>query len=81
MKIDNNSTSVLNTLDISYMIYIRNDQNYASTFNFSISDNNSNFSNVSSGNYTSPMNAGNNDWLENQVSINLTGLQLSLIHI
>lgn len=77
LKIDNNSMSVINTLDIDYKIFVRNDQNYASTFNFSISYNNTNFSNVNSGNYTTPMNSGSTDWINNNVAIQLAGLQIS----
>ena len=76
LKIDNNSTSVINEMHVDYTVYVRNDQNRASTFNFSISYNNSSYSNVSTGAHTTPQASGGTAWVANNKNIQLSGLQI-----
>jgi len=76
LKIDNNSTSVINNMDIDYTVYVRNDQNRASTFNFSISYTNTSYSDVTSANHTTPQSSGSTAWVVNSKSIQLSGLQI-----
>ncbi len=77
LKISNNSTSVINDMDIDYNIYVRNDQDRASSFNFSYSYNNSSYTNASAGDYTSPQAGGSTAWVANNKVINLSSLGLN----
>ena len=77
LKIVNNSTSIVNDMNIDYIIYTRNDQNRASSFNFSYSFNNSSYTGVSSANYTSTLTAGASNWSANNKSIQLSSLNLN----
>ncbi len=76
LKIVNNSSSVINDMTINYTIYTRNDQGRASSFNFSYSTNNSNYTNVSSANYTSVQAAGIGVWDGFNKSVQLSNLSL-----
>ena len=76
LRMVNNSSTVITEMDIAYTIYVRNDQNRASSFNFSISYNNTNYSDITSANYTSPQSSGSTAWEANPRSIQLTGLQI-----
>ena len=77
LRISNNSTSVINDMDIDYNIYIRNDQSRASSFNFSYSYNNSSYTNASAGDYTSPEASGSTTWVANNKVISLSSLGLN----
>ncbi|MFK8006354.1 MAG: endonuclease [Saprospiraceae bacterium] len=77
LKISNNSTSVINDMDIDYNIFVRNDQGRASSFNFSYSYDNSSFTNASAGDYTSPAGSGSTAWVANNRVINLSSLGLN----
>ena len=53
LKIQNNTGNVINRFDISYNLYVRNDQARSSSFNFSYSTDNINYTNISGLDYTS----------------------------
>ncbi len=52
LKIKNNGTSNITSLDVSYKIYVRNDQGRGSSFNFSHSSDNSSYTAVAALDYT-----------------------------
>ena len=54
LRIQNNTGSPMNSLDVSYNIYVLNDQGRANSFNFSWSADSSNFTSVPALDYTSP---------------------------
>lgn len=53
LKIKNTTGEEISKIDISYSIYIYNDQNYSNSFNFSYSPDNTSYTEVTSLNYTS----------------------------
>ncbi len=77
LKIVNNSSSVINDMDIDYNIFVRNDQNRASSFNFSYSFNNSSFTDATGANYTSPQSSGGTVWIANSRNVQLSNLSLN----
>ena len=77
LKIVNNSSSVINDMTIDYNIYARNDQDRASSFNFSYSFNNSSYTDATGANYISPQASGSTSWIINNRSIQLTNLALN----
>ena len=77
LKIVNNSSSVINDMDIDYNIFVRNDQNRASSFNFSYSFNNSSFTDATGANYTSPQSSGGTAWIANSRNVQLSNLSLN----
>ncbi len=60
LRIQNNGTSNITSIDVDYNLYIRNDQARSNSFNFSYSINNSTYLPVSSLDYTSTAAAGVN---------------------
>ncbi|MFI5380512.1 MAG: beta strand repeat-containing protein, partial [Tepidisphaerales bacterium] len=54
LRVKNNTTSTLNAFDLSYIIYARNDQTRASTFNFSYSTDGTTYTPVGILDFTSP---------------------------
>ena len=54
LRIQNNGTSMINQLAVSYNIYVRNDQNRSQSFNFSYSTDNVNFTPVGAMDYATP---------------------------
>ncbi len=78
LKIDNNGSSTINDLNISYKVYVRNDQDRSSSFNFSHSSNNSSYSNESALALSSPSTRdGSPSWVANNKSIDLLNLALA----
>lgn len=53
LKITNNTSIAITSIDISYVLYVLNDQNKANSFNFSYSTNNLFYNDVASLDYTS----------------------------
>ncbi len=53
LRIQNNTSSVLSSLDVSYLLYVRNDQGRANSFNFSFSLDNAAYTAVPGLNLTS----------------------------
>ncbi len=77
LKIYNNTTSTIRDMDIDYVVYVRNDQNYSSAFDLSTSHDNTNYSDVTSGEYTSPEGSGNTNWVANNLTAVLSGLEIT----
>lgn len=53
LRILNSGTTIITQLALSYNLYVRNDQNYANSFNFSYSVDNNNYTDVPALDYTS----------------------------
>jgi len=53
LRIQNNGTLTITQLDVSYNIYVRNDEDRSSSFNFSYSSDNASYTDVNALNYTS----------------------------
>lgn len=78
LKIINSSNSTIEDIDLSYLLYVRNDQNRSNSFNFSYSTDGSNFQSVSSLDFASITNAdANPSWQQSTKSINLSNLSLT----
>ncbi len=77
LRIVNNSSSVINDMDIAYLLYVRNDQGRSNSFNFSYSVDNVSYTGVSSANYTSPQTAGSTAWASQSRNIQLTNLGIN----
>ncbi|MBX2933817.1 MAG: T9SS type A sorting domain-containing protein [Ferruginibacter sp.] len=63
LRIQNNGTSSITQLDVSYNIYIRNDQLYSGSFNFSYSADDGSYTAVPALDYTSPAAPDANGWV------------------
>ncbi len=63
LKIQNNGTSIINQLIVSYNIYIRNDQGRSSSLLFSYSTDNINYTSIPALDYTTPVTADANGWI------------------
>ncbi|MCB0708959.1 MAG: hypothetical protein KDC15_06165, partial [Chitinophagaceae bacterium] len=63
LRIQNNGTSSITQLDVSYNIYIRNDQGYSGSFNFSYSADDVSYTAVPALDYTSPAAADGLGWV------------------
>lgn len=78
LKITNNGSASINSLNINYVVYVRNDQSRGSSFNFSHSSNNSTYFDETSLALTSPQTAdASPSWVANNRSIGLINLGLS----
>ncbi len=78
LKITNNGTSSIDDLSISYKVYVRNDQDRSSSFNFSHSSNNSSYTNESSLALSSPSTRdASPNWVVNNKSIDLLNVALA----
>ncbi|WP_176329699.1 ExeM/NucH family extracellular endonuclease [Thioflexithrix psekupsensis] len=81
LRINNNTGSTVDSLDVSYKIWVRNDQARANSFNFSYSVNGGAFTNVSALNFTSAATAdATPSWQSNDRSATLTSLGLASGH-
>ncbi|MDT8347175.1 MAG: T9SS type A sorting domain-containing protein, partial [Flavobacteriaceae bacterium] len=76
LRIKNNTSSTVNTLLVGYTIWINNDQNRASTFNFSHSSDNVNLIAEAALNTASVQTLDNNGWTAYYRVIELTGLNI-----
>ena len=63
LRIKNTGTSPITKLDVSYNIYVRNDQGRGNSFNFSHSTDNSTYTPVGGLDYTSPTSADASGWV------------------
>ena len=77
LRIDNNSTSVINEMDVSYRVYVRNDQSRSSSFNFSYSFDHVSYTDVATANYTSAQSSGSTAWQAIDRNILLSNLALA----
>uniref|UniRef100_UPI004049C656 beta strand repeat-containing protein n=3 Tax=Flavobacterium sp. TaxID=239 RepID=UPI004049C656 len=76
LKLDNTTGQTLTSLNVSYKIYVNNDQGRSSSFNFSHSPDDIDFTDELSLDYTSPAGSDTNGWFSIDRSINLTGLSI-----
>ncbi|MFN8288226.1 MAG: PKD domain-containing protein [Chitinophagales bacterium] len=78
LKIVNNGTTNITQLDVSYKIYVRNDQGRSTSFNFSHSSDNSTYTAVAALDYTSPTTADVAGYvLVGTKSTSITGLAIA----
>ena len=78
LKLQNNTGQTLSSLAVSYSIFVYNDQDRASSFNFSHSLDNVNYTDVNTLNFESPEVAdGSPGWSETQLSTTITGLSIA----
>lgn len=78
LRFQNNSNSTISELSLGYKLWVRNDQGRASSFNFSHSGDNSNYSNVTDLNLTSTEAAdASPSWLAYQRNATLSGLNIA----
>lgn len=78
LQVTNNTGSTLINLDISYDIYVYNNENRSSTLNFSHSSNNSTYTSIASGDFTTTETEdGSPTWVATSRTISLTGLSIS----
>ncbi|HEX8315185.1 MAG TPA: hypothetical protein VF609_09335, partial [Flavisolibacter sp.] len=63
LRIQNKGTTNITQLAVSYNLYVRNDGDWANTFNFSYSANNSTYTPVVSLNYSSPVAQDASGWV------------------
>lgn len=76
LRIQNNTGDVIGKLDISYSIFVRNDQARGNSFNFSHSPDNITYLAESSLDYTSPAALDALGWVEVTRSITLIGVNI-----
>ncbi|MEM8830174.1 MAG: hypothetical protein AAGE96_12570 [Cyanobacteria bacterium P01_G01_bin.19] len=78
LKLTNDTGNTINDLDISYSVYIFNDENRSNSFNFSYSGDNSTYTSISSLNVTSTAGeAAAPAWVENSRSTTLSGVNIA----
>jgi len=78
LKIVNNRSATVNDIDISYTVYIRNDQSRSNSFNFFYSQDNVSYTAVSSLSVSSPASADSNpSWNPTNRNVSLTNLGLN----
>ncbi|MDJ0842948.1 ExeM/NucH family extracellular endonuclease [Crocosphaera sp.] len=77
LKLQNDTGSTVNEIDINYDIWYRNDQNRANSLNFAYSYDGVNFVTVSSLDFTTPETADNNGWQSEVRSATLSGLNIA----
>ncbi|HMP76243.1 MAG TPA: S8 family serine peptidase [Kiritimatiellia bacterium] len=78
LRVENNTGSTLTELNVSYRIYVRNDQNWASSFNFAHSSTDSGYTAVPALDYTSPATAdAPPTWVAVDRATTLTGLSIA----
>jgi hypothetical protein len=78
LRIQNTTGSTITTMDVSYTIWVYNDQGRASTFNFAHSANDLSYTGIAALNYTSAQPAsGSPSWESVNRSTTLTGLNIA----
>jgi autotransporter-associated beta strand protein len=77
LKIVNNSGSTITGMDVGYLLYVRNDQGRANSFNFSYSPNDGTYTPVTALNYTSAQAADTAGFVSNSEATTLTGLSIA----
>ena len=78
LRLQNLTGSILNRINIQYDIYVYNDQARANSFNFSYSENGTDFTAISGLDYTSPEAADATPaWVQNTRTTSITGLNVA----
>lgn len=76
LRIQNNTGEIIDTLDISYSIFVKNDQPRANSFNFSHSSDNISYTSVTGLDYTSPAALDALGWIEVTRNVTITGMNI-----
>ena len=77
LRIKNTTGSTITSLDISYTVWVLNNEDRSNSFNFAHSSNGSSFTSIPSLDYTSPAAAsGSPTWVSVNRSTSLTGLNI-----
>ena len=76
LKAQNQTGQTVTSVRFQYIIYVRNDQGRSSSFNFSYSNDNVNYANAGSLDYTSPTTASGADWIAVPRNLTVTGLNI-----
>jgi len=76
LRVRNNTGHFITDFEVSYLLYVRNDQGRSSKFNFSYSSDDANYTTVTSMNYTSPQTADANGFVSNSRSALISGLAI-----
>lgn len=81
LRIQNTGAGFINQMDVSYNLFIRNDQARSNSFNFSYSSDNSSYTPVSALDYTSPAASSGTAWVQVGTSpsrsTSITGLSIA----
>ncbi|HBI00608.1 choice-of-anchor D domain-containing protein, partial [uncultured Flavobacterium sp.] len=81
LRIRNNGAGFMNQVNVSYNLFVRNDQARSSSFNFSYSSDNSTYTAVSALDYTSPAASTGTAWVQVGTSpsrsTSITGLSIA----
>ena len=77
LRVQNNTTTTLSSVDLSYIVYVRNDQDRSSSFNFSFSTDDSTYTAVSSLDLTSTAAQDAMGFVSNSRSTTLSGFSLA----
>lgn len=77
LRLKNSTGATITSLDLSYLVYVRNDEGRSNTFNFSHSADNSSYTAVSSLDLTSATTADALGFVSNSKSTILTGLSIA----
>ncbi len=78
LRLQNNTGQALDSLELSYSIFVYNDGDRASSFNFSYSSDNNTYTDVSIFDFESPKAKDNSPiWAETQLSTTLSGLSIN----
>src|SRR5690606_11615818 len=76
LKIDNNSGSIITSLNVSYNIIINNDAPRSNSFNFSHSIDDTSYTNQNSLDYTTAVGSDSNGYISISRNINITGINI-----
>ena len=77
LRLQNNTGATIDSLEIAYVIYVRNDTRRANSFNFSYSADDSTYTSVAALDYVSPLTAdATPSWVANNRSTTISGLTL-----
>ena len=81
LRIRNNGAGFINQMNVSYDLFVRNDQARSSIYNFSYSSDNTSYTSVGSLDYTSPAAASGTTWVQVGTSpsrsTSITGLSIA----
>jgi hypothetical protein len=78
LRLRNTTGEDISALELAYDLYVYNDQGRSSSFNFSYSTNNSDYTSISSLDYTSPEAADSPaSWVKNERKTVITGLNVA----
>ena len=78
LRMQNNTGSTLTSLSVLYSLYVYNDQNRSSSFNFFHSSDNINYNQISSLDFESPAAASDSpEWVETSRAATILGLSIA----